>query len=392
MAALPQVAQVGARFEEERPPRKQPSLRNRLRALERLIRWRNLAEPALLEKREELERLRGVYERKRRNAEKAAITRKYLPLRKMEERRILRRLDRLRSTRLEDSQAQEDEVRSLERDLVYVRHFPDGVKYVALFPKSGHTKRAKKLIERYRRRIERAHGEQMTMKTPEHPVEDVDVLDEDTGPVPNRPVSVLHAHQRRDHVHAETVHQNRNSKVSSPRAEDASTAGDMNRPASSLAPATYTRTRQQQKVPAANAASPVRLRQAPSPRWPCPPGKDTIGLAEMNQSSVYPARHRKQTLVSDRSDEHRARQRGPSPDPLLEPDEDESNPTRSPLPTHDDDDEDALDRHIFIARLQLPRAQAQGVSEARRSRGRGRQRLICAATKEASATSERPRV
>ena len=53
----------------------------------------------------------------------------------------------------EEDRAQKEEI---NRDLKYIRNYPKGKKYIALFPTAGHTKASREKLEKMRKEIEGA--------------------------------------------------------------------------------------------------------------------------------------------------------------------------------------------------------------------------------------------
>jgi len=361
----------GALALEEGVQRRSRSLRNRIRALERLLRWENLATGARAAKIQELESLQRLLHRRKRQSEKDAITRKYLPIRKREERKLCNELQRLLEERPEDVPDYDSKKAQLERDLEYVRHFPAGVKYVALFPKGGHSPRALKLIRRFRARIARQLGERVSSGAADIPDKSPEKLTEALeGP--------RHAFSAPHNV-ASSGMRKRSHAVGAVLPPDA---------VSSLR--SDIRSRMHQRTNDLQRASRMEM----------------SGDHEKLQDTVQ-ARER-QTLRSRSIDDHLPRVSGrrqaqrkadekssleqPEPptrrcepravatlprvsytDPLLEPDTDsETRDSTRIYRQSGDDEDDALERHVFLARLRCPDDRPDRAATTRRSRGRGR--------------------
>lgn len=125
-----------------------------IRGLERLLKNKGKTLPENVQKAKqaqlaELQRLMG--ERGRRQSE-FRVSKKYHMIRFFERRRLERILQRLEQ-KPESPEAVSEKAQTL-RDLRYVNHFPKGRKYIALFPKGGHSKKSKLRIEAIRTEID----------------------------------------------------------------------------------------------------------------------------------------------------------------------------------------------------------------------------------------------
>jgi hypothetical protein len=363
--------------------RSKPSLRNQLRALERLLRWPKLDVLVLAEKKRELEHLRRVYEKKRSEAEKAAITRKYLSIRKVEEGKILRKLQELKDRSCVDADYDTQETRRLERDLMYVRNFPDGVKYVALFPKSGHTPRAKRLIERYRKRIERQCSDRGLMQAARIPDTDAREQREKQDPEPQLLESPMQNSKMKAAAGTESDEQ----------AQPAQHLRCLEKRDRNCARPSGAQMRQHRGQPKRISLAAEKATKKSSSRRSQAAPKNSTDIYSIYRTHGYALGSFSQTRADRLSGINwgtgpGVSRRSLSQDPLLEPDENPQNPNSPQIAELDDDDDDSIDRHVFIARIKCPEEQTLRFPGTRRSRGRGRRILTDLSAPEAAATIE----
>lgn len=130
------------------------SVSSQIRGLERLLKNKGKSLPEKVRKAKEahlaeLQRLAG--ERGRRKSE-FYVSKKYHMIRFFERRRLERVLQRLEQK--PESPEVVSEKTQVLRDLKYVNNFPKGRKYVALFPKEGHTEESKQRVEAIRAEID----------------------------------------------------------------------------------------------------------------------------------------------------------------------------------------------------------------------------------------------
>lgn len=128
-----------------------PSLRNRIRDLERLLArgGTSFSPRDLHRKQKELSSLKSLRDERARRENERQMSEKYRMVKFFERRKIKRRLRQV----LRDG-GDEEKVAGLKRDLKYVVMFPKGRKYVGLFPKEGHTEESRAMVEEMRRVIE----------------------------------------------------------------------------------------------------------------------------------------------------------------------------------------------------------------------------------------------
>lgn len=122
------------------------AMSSQIRGLERMLRHAHgkLSEAQRAEKTKELNQLRRmVQERERRNHEFKS-SRRYHMVRFFERRKIERLLER---------ETDEDKRKQLKSDLYYVKNFPKDRKYVALFPKGGHSAVSSAKVDAIRKQI-----------------------------------------------------------------------------------------------------------------------------------------------------------------------------------------------------------------------------------------------
>lgn len=122
------------------------AMSSQIRGLERMLRHAHgkLSEAQRAEKTKELNQLRRmVQERERRNHEFKS-SRRYHMVRFFERRKVERLLER---------ETDEDKRKQLKSDLYYVKNFPKDRKYVALFPKGGHSAVSRAKVNAIRKHI-----------------------------------------------------------------------------------------------------------------------------------------------------------------------------------------------------------------------------------------------
>lgn len=134
----------------------QKSVSSQIRSLERLLKNKGdtLPDAVRSQKLQQLTELRRLDGEKTRRHTERSIMKKYRMVRFFERRKLERNLYLIeqRGNRPEDMEAK----RLIEKDLFYVQHFPKGQKYIALFPKEGHTDQSRAKVEAIRASIQRS--------------------------------------------------------------------------------------------------------------------------------------------------------------------------------------------------------------------------------------------
>lgn len=127
-----------------------------IRALERLLKNKahTLPVAARKQKEQQLTELRRLVGEKTRRKVEGSIAKKYHMVRFFERRKLERALSALELEKEVGPKAQAKKAQVM-KDLNYVRNFPKGRKYVALFPKGGHTKKSRAEVEAIHAEVER---------------------------------------------------------------------------------------------------------------------------------------------------------------------------------------------------------------------------------------------
>lgn len=126
-----------------------------IRTLERLLKNKSRALPPAVrkQKEEQLTQLRRLAGEKTRRQTEGSIAKKYHMVRFFERRKLERILHALQQKGDTGPDDQEKKAQVV-KDLVYVRNFPKGRKYVALFPKGGHTDESRAEVAAIRAQID----------------------------------------------------------------------------------------------------------------------------------------------------------------------------------------------------------------------------------------------
>lgn len=127
-----------------------------IRALERLLenKAHTLPVAARKQKEQELAELRRLAGEKTRRKVESSIAKKYHMVRFFERRKLERTLLALEQKQEVNPKVQAKKMQVM-KDLNYVRNFPRGRKYVALFPKGGHTEESRAEVEAIHAEVER---------------------------------------------------------------------------------------------------------------------------------------------------------------------------------------------------------------------------------------------
>lgn len=138
--------------------KKPKALKGQIRGIERLLQHRgsSLSAKAKKAKEAQLEELKRMHKEHERREREKVMHEKYRMVKFFER----RKLERIVQNIAQDGDKAEDAERKKQaiRDLQYVKEFPKDEKYIALFPKEGHTDESRRQIEEIRGRIE--SGEQ----------------------------------------------------------------------------------------------------------------------------------------------------------------------------------------------------------------------------------------
>lgn len=156
---------AGSRPRYPERARGRPSKRNsmsqkpagaQIRALERLLKNKahTLPVAARKQKEQQLAELRRLAGEKTRRKVESSIAKKYHMVRFFERRKLERTLLALEQKQEVNPKAQAKKIQVM-KDLNYVRNFPKGRKYVALFPKGGHTEESRAEVEAIHAEVER---------------------------------------------------------------------------------------------------------------------------------------------------------------------------------------------------------------------------------------------
>ncbi|TYZ63261.1 hypothetical protein PybrP1_009452 [[Pythium] brassicae (nom. inval.)] len=123
--------------------KKLPSLKNRIRALERFLQRGGIDDATRAAKQQELQQLRSEHEKKATTEQEKSIAEKYKKFRFVERVKLMRKLKQAKSAL--DQASSKAEKKQCERDferqrqeLMYVFYFPKGEPYISLFPSSPH--------------------------------------------------------------------------------------------------------------------------------------------------------------------------------------------------------------------------------------------------------------
>jgi rRNA-processing protein Efg1 len=137
------------------------SVKGKIRGIERLLAHRGDSMPpaARAAAQAEVESLKALAEDRERRERERTLSKKYHMVKFFERRKIQRRLEALAEQAKRpgsDAAALAARMKELERDLVYVRHFPKEKPYIALYPSDGHTESSRLAVEAVRNEIEAA--------------------------------------------------------------------------------------------------------------------------------------------------------------------------------------------------------------------------------------------
>lgn len=120
----------------------------RLRDMERMLakHGQHLPPGKRREKEEEIVSLKALVAARTNRRKEAEITKKYRMVKFFERNKLEKRLKK---------DGRNPEKRAIiERDLYYVNNYPRGEKYIALFPKGGHSAESQRKVDEMRARIE----------------------------------------------------------------------------------------------------------------------------------------------------------------------------------------------------------------------------------------------
>jgi len=137
--------------------KKNTSASKRLRDMERMLakHGQHLPPGKRREKEEEIASLKAVLVARTNRRKEAEIVKKYRMVKFFEKNKLEKRLKKIAAG---DTEFKKEDV---QRDLKYVKNYPRNEKYVALFPKSGHTAESRRKVDEMRARIEGRQLENM---------------------------------------------------------------------------------------------------------------------------------------------------------------------------------------------------------------------------------------
>lgn len=143
------------RVNKKRSSGNKKSIRGRIRSLQRLLnnKGKEMSVSGKKAKETELVELLRIRDEHDRRELERKIAEKYRMVRFFERRKLERILENLGD---EDKERK----KQVERDLRYVKEYPKGRKYVALFPKGGHTEESRQKLEEMRVEIEEGTKEE----------------------------------------------------------------------------------------------------------------------------------------------------------------------------------------------------------------------------------------
>eukprot|EP00741_Cyanophora_paradoxa_P002672 tig00000615_g2593.t1 len=158
---------------EGKQKKKNISVKNQIRALERLINKPNLDDDTRAKHQQRLDELKQTADDKQRKEKEKAIASKYRMVRFFEKRKLMRKIAQTEKKlqQIEDdeegSERLSEKLASLQEDMNYVKYYPKGVKYIALFPKGEMTEEQAEALEQKRQQIREQIKDQLVAGTAE---------------------------------------------------------------------------------------------------------------------------------------------------------------------------------------------------------------------------------
>ncbi|KAE8906063.1 hypothetical protein PF005_g13713 [Phytophthora fragariae] len=137
-----------ARSKKPQQAKKVPSLKNRIRGLERFLSRGGLADAARRAKKAELQQLKDEFENKEHVAQEKKNAEKYKRPRFFERVKVMRKLrqakNRLEQANDDSERAEHEKFKTYREEMMYIYYYPKTEPYISLFPSAPHSEENQK--------------------------------------------------------------------------------------------------------------------------------------------------------------------------------------------------------------------------------------------------------